>query len=252
MKLKPIVAGLAAVFLSGSAFAAYHQAPVAEKKVERLQSKLDRNHNPYYAQSDWFRRITLSGLVQAYFTATNHDLFVPGLLATANPPVGGGVAISPRFGGVVQNGSGTDIFLSRANLYIDADVNSWTEVHMAFDLANNVPGATHNYQLNDERSYAAGTTQNVFPFPDEAYITMGNFAKSPFYGRVGREYLRFGHYERNVLPATFTQLLSQTQADVMEVGFDRLVWFQRFLLQLSVASHATRLQELMSTMLLFS
>ena len=134
-------------------------------KLGRLQSQLDRNQNPYYAQSDWFKRITLSGLVQAYFSATNHDLFVPGALATANPAAAG---TSPRFGAAVpalQNGSGTDIFLSRANLYIDADVNSWTEVHMAFDLTNNAPLATHNYQLNDERAYAAGTTQKCFPIP---------------------------------------------------------------------------------------
>ena len=61
--------------------------------------------------------------------------------------------------------------------------------------------------------------KNVFPFPDEAYVTMGNFAKTPFYARVGREYLRYGHYERNVLPATFTQLLTQTHADAIEIGF---------------------------------
>lgn len=202
MKLKPIVASMA-LLVTGSAFAAYHPAP-EPAKVERLQSKLDRNFNEYYAESDWYKRIMISGLAQVNFVGETNT-------AVATNGGGAGAFTNPER-------SATDIYLSRANFYMDVDVNDWTEVHLAFDFGNNGTGANHTYASYDERAYV-GSNAGGGALPDEATITIGNFAKSQFYFRGGREYVRYGNYERNVTPATFTQLLTQTQADALEVGF---------------------------------
>jgi hypothetical protein len=209
MKLKPIVASLA-LLLGGQAMAAY--VPT-NPKLERLQAKLDRNQNPYYAQADWFKRISVSGLVQvsaawAKNTTINDNTDILG---------GDGVALNRhRFS---NNDSSSDVFLSRANVYIDADINEYTEAHVALDLSNQFV-ATHAVALDDERLWVASSISGGHLFiPDEAYITIGNFAKSPLYFRAGREYLRYGHYERNVVPASLVQLMTQTQADAVELGF---------------------------------
>lgn len=197
MKLKPIAAAMA-LLVSGSAFAAY--MPVQHAKAEQLQAKLDRNHNAYFAEADWFKRICISGLVQ-----------VNAMASTTNQA-------GARFGRGFADNSASDLWLSRANLYVDAAVNSWTEVHIAYDLAN-WGSATHLLRVDDERNYVGLGTPNTLWAPDEAYITIGDFAKSQFFLRAGREYVRFGDYQRNVTPATFTQLLTQTQADAVDAGF---------------------------------
>ncbi|MBS0358830.1 MAG: hypothetical protein JSS53_06155, partial [Proteobacteria bacterium] len=116
MNIKPIVASLA-LLVSGTAFAGFHgleEAPSCGVKLAKVQSVIDRNNAPYYAECDWFNRITLSGLVQVnagYFSRVNGTSGV-------RFPVGGNLGSS-------------DIWLSRANLYLDADVNSWTTAHIA-------------------------------------------------------------------------------------------------------------------------
>jgi hypothetical protein len=203
MKLKPIVASMAFLAI-GTANAAYHSAPMqvaaSNAKVAKLQAELDRNQNPYYAEADWFNRITLSGLVQAYGVIADQDQF------SLNGPV--------RF---PTDGSRfmSDIYLSRANVYVDADVNKWTSTHIALN-SNGIFGgeATDSYgALYDESAF------RKFGIVDEANIVMGNFDESPIYARVGRFYARYGWYQRNVIPATLTQMLTQTQVNGVEIGF---------------------------------
>lgn len=221
MKLKPIVAALA-LLVSGNAVAAYH--PV-ESKTDFLQAKLDRNQNAFYAESDWFKRIAFSGLVQVYGSATTDAVY-------SNPQGANNPIAAVRLATLFPTGtkSSSDLWLSRANFYIDADVNDWTQVHMAFDFSNFASTAltaplpvtsgtaSHMYMHYDERSYLGGNN-NLFPTPDEAVINIGNFAKSQFYVQAGRKYLRFGNYVRNATPITFTQMASQTLADAVEIGF---------------------------------
>lgn len=245
MKLKPIVAALA-LLVSGNAFAAYH--PV-ESKTDFLQAKLDRNANPFYAESDWFKRICFSGLVQVYAMATTDAVYYR--------PQDASTSTNVSFNGLFGSGTkeSTDLWLSRANFYIDADVNDWTQVHMAFDFSNfaaiavegntssypnlgHLGTASHMYMHYDERSYL-GSNTNVFPTPDEAVINIGNFAKSQFYMQAGRKYLRFGHYVRNVTPMTLTQMVSQTLADTVEIGFVDISNFNASFAIFRSASRAT-------------
>lgn len=227
MNLKPIVASLA-LLLGGQALAAYVPA---NPKMERLQAKLDRNQNPYYAQSDWFKRICVSGLVQVsagwsdntnsfrsiyYLPATTGGSMPISELTSAFITAHPGQLPSFRF---LDHDDSSDLYLSRANLYIDADINEYVEAHLAWDFAN-AQVATHINALDDERLWGMSTLMHGQHFmPDEAYITIGNFAKSPLYFRAGREYLRYGHYERNVVPANMVQLMTQTHADAAEIGF---------------------------------
>lgn len=227
MKLKPLVASLA-LLIGGQALAAYVPA---NPKMERLQAKLDRNQNPYYAQADWFKRICISGLVQVsagwgdttntfrsiyYLPATTGGAIPVGNAAGAFSMFKPGQRASLRF---LDHHNSSDLWLSRANLYIDADINEYVETHLAWDFSN-AQIATHIFAGDDERLWNLDTLMHGQSYlPDEATITIGNFAKSPLYFRAGREYIRYGHYERNVVPATMVQLMTQTHADAAELGF---------------------------------
>jgi hypothetical protein len=76
-----------------------------------------------------------------------------------------------------------------------------------------------------EEAYAVmgdkGSVHNVSVLGvDEAYITFNCFAKTPFFMRLGKQYVPFGHYD-DAYPLTYglAQLLSQTRATAAEVGF---------------------------------
>ena len=168
-----------------------HRIAALNAELSSLQAILDRNQTPYYAQPDWFKRITLSGLVKIY-----------GMVSSRNSNL-----VAGRF--PMSTAGASDIWVARANFYIDADVNSWTTAHIAYRGVR----APLYASINDPAAYAPGV-----PI-DEAYITMANFAKSPLYVRAGREYVRFGRYHRDEIPPTLPQMLSQTQADVLELGF---------------------------------
>jgi len=192
MNLKKTIAAVVAL-TSTSVFAGFHgYEPVvaAQKNTEDFQQLLNRNYNEMFSQHDYFNRIRVSGLLKGY-----------ALVSSVNPKIG-------RF---YDDDVSSDLFLSRANVYVDAKVNDWIDAHVAISfLPAQYAGVKRR---DDEISY------RKFDIVDEAILTMKDFSQYPTYLRFGIGYTRYGRYERNNLPMTFTQVLTQTQAALVELGF---------------------------------
>lgn len=202
MKLKPIVASMAAILAAGlatgSAFALTPQSSdtnaelsAMSAQVSKMDAVLDQNqsgvvYNNPSAGEDWFKRITVTGQV-------NVDTF----LSDRNTQLGSEFA----------NGSSSDISVSNATLFIDAVVNRWVKGHLALNYNDGGVRTVSNQQY-----YPGGTL-------DEAYITVSDFTQSPAYLRLGRQYVPFGTYERYPITTSLTQLLEQTRATAANVGF---------------------------------
>lgn len=184
MKLKPIIASMMLLGLSAPVFADDTQSQLDSMKAQiaKMESVIGQNQNANISQSqDWFNRISISGLINA-------DAYV------ANK--------APVFN---RDGSTQNLALQNANIFAHAVVNDWVTADIDFvyqdSNANFVPRPNNSTAL------------------DEAYVTIGNFARTPIYFRAGKLYEAFGMYERYALITNPTQLLSETSATTAQVGF---------------------------------
>ena len=181
--LKPIIASMMLAGVTFPAFAADDtQAQLDSMKAQlaKMEAVIKQNQSGGFGQTqDWFKRITISGLVNA-------DGYV------SNRSVG-------------SNSSSNGLVLNNANLFVDAAVNEWTTGHMSFVYSD-----SKNSTLNID------TRKN--DVLDEAYVTIGNFAKSPVYFRAGREYVPFGTYERFPLVLNPTQLLTELVVQLLNLA----------------------------------
>jgi hypothetical protein len=106
-------------------------------------------------------------------------------------------------------------------LFVDARVNNWVtaNVSLLYSSLTAISGSQGFYGITN--------TQLLFhPIPvasniDTAYATIGNLQASPFYFRVGKEYVPFDQYDpyEFVQSENPTQLLSETNAVTAQLGF---------------------------------
>lgn len=96
----------------------------------------------------------------------------------------------------------------RGNLYIDGRANEWTTGHLAFNFRSSCGFGSKN----DESS------SRKFDKVNEVFARFQNPDNTNYYAQVGIQYLPYGHYPRNVIPGSFTQLLSQTHDGAVVVG----------------------------------
>lgn len=193
MTLKPIVAVLLLGLASSSAFAAtasnagtQAQLDAMKAKIAKMEAVLQQNQSGGYQQADgWFNRITLSG-----------EANVDGMLSNRS---------------LVNDSThhSSDINLNNANLFVDFIASDWTKGHLSLAYQRRAPSFSY-YPTN-----ASGESFNV----DEAYVTIENFTKSPFFFMAGRQYVNFGDYTRYPMIPSLPQLLEQTRATAARVGF---------------------------------
>jgi hypothetical protein len=229
MRLKPVCASIILLGLSGTAFAATNSNVDVQNQLSGMQSQINQmeqtiNQNNGGTQSgggtalqrklascpNWYDSISVSGLIN-----------VDGILSSRRAEFIQGNEGGPNhfFG----DRSGSDLALDNADLFVDAQVNSWTKAHIGLNYQNN----NNNNFLDDDRviDNDQGTNNSLIIKPwmgsliDEAYVTFGDFCRSPFYFRVGKQYVNFGNYDRFATVPTFTQLLSQTNETAATLGF---------------------------------
>lgn len=162
-------------------------------QVAKMEAVINQNNAGVTSSgaNDWFNRVTVSGQIDV-------DTFW---------------ASDDHFRYQLDRNSNSGIELPNANIYVDAVVNDWVKAHGALHVDHNVErdGLANVY----EALYAGQRNSWL----DEAYVTVGNFAQTPFYVRAGREYVPFGMYDRNSITPSLTQMLTQTRAVALQAGF---------------------------------
>ncbi|MDX2164855.1 MAG: LbtU family siderophore porin [Gammaproteobacteria bacterium] len=224
MRLKPVVASIVLLGLSSTAFAATKSDVAVQNRLNSMQIQLNQleqsiNQNNGGTTTlggtalqkrlascpNWYDNISVSGLIN-----------VDGILSSRRANF---IDDGEHFFG---NRSASDLALDNADLFVDARINSWTKAHIGINYQDN----NNNYSQDNEKSqYDTNASRSLIIKPwsgsliDEAYVTFGDFCRSPIFFRVGKQYLNFGNYDRFATVPTFTQLLSQTNDVAATLGF---------------------------------
>lgn len=147
-----------------------------------LDFPMSVNQTEAIFKEDWTSRINLSGLVMGELIMSNYNQ-----------------ANSSRFG---DKRHYQTFCFPRAVLNVDSQLNDWVNGHISLNFRSSCGFGGKN----DEWAFANfGTTS-------EAYVDLGNTNVKDYSARIGIQYLPYGLYKRNVIPATLTQLLTQSQA----------------------------------------
>lgn len=197
MKLKTLVTTMiVAGAVSANAFADDMQAQLDAMKAQiaQMQATMNTNNATTGLPSDgWFNRISISGM--ANIDANGSWSHEPVGFANQNP---------------------SDIQVTNANLFVDANVSDWTKLHLGAVFSSDNSTSFNLLRAGAFTSNETDRNVNI----DEAYATIGNFAKSPFYLKAGQQYLPFGDYTPygDITPS-FTQVLSQVNNPSAVAGF---------------------------------
>jgi len=234
MKFKPMVASLFALGLISSPVLAANEAKEQTKHTKHHERHA-RHHHRHHAEHrvagefaaqehfistnsarspvaafDWVNRFHFSGLIN-----------VDGKYSTRAP-----LGTAPGFR---VNKDSSDINVNNANLFVDVDVNRLLTAHIGvayvadsvnlldWDVNTNFAGTAFTDAVRGDKG---GVFANGRLSVDEAYITIRDFAQSPFFFRAGKMYVPFGD-NPDVYPITysFTQLLSQTRGTAVQLGW---------------------------------
>ncbi len=158
---------------------------------------------PNPCMPDWFKRIALSG-------GANFDL---GKFGNRN---------TNYMGENYQRFSINDIYMN-----LSADVNDWTHAFasLSYNTAttNANPSAFNTNFGNAEYDAAYsnnvnGTGTNAVQI-EQAYATFSNFDSTPFFLEVGKKFQDFSRYEIHPITESLTQVMSETLATALKVGF---------------------------------
>lgn len=204
MKLKFLVTSMILIGAAGAASAQQddanmqNQLDAMKAQMAQMQATMNSNNGGAKLPADnWFNRISVSGLIN-----------VDGNIANKSPVT---------FGANNNTQTVSSVAIPNANIFIDANVSDWTKAHV---------GLIYGQDMNDYNLLRAGAftssqrdSDNGLNV-DEAYVTIGNFAKTPFYFKAGQQYLPFGSYNPyESLTPSLTQVLSQVNDVAGTVGF---------------------------------
>jgi hypothetical protein len=156
------------------------------RRLNRIDDQFD---NPK-GHKDWYKYIQFSGLVNmdaSYWS-------------------------KPNFGeGRHDTNASSYLSLSEALLNVDAEMGDWVQAHIDFLYTNGSSPSVRDFRPNMN----ANRRVNV----QQAYGTISNFAKSPFYLRAGQQFIPFGRFHLYPISQSFTQILSQTDLPAIQAGF---------------------------------
>lgn len=113
-------------------------------------------------------------------------------------------------------GSPSTTNIDLTNVALDAffmGPSDWTLGFIEFDYNNGTPASD---VFNATNQY---TVANSRLMVNKAFITIGNFSKSPFYGTFGQMYVPFGTYQSILISDTLPKVLGRTKARAIELGF---------------------------------
>jgi hypothetical protein len=166
---------------------------------------------------NWYKHVQLSGLINV--TASHWS--------------------KPNFGvGTHDTTASSYLSLAMANLNLDAEFGSWVTVHIGTIYMNGSSPTIRNYRPSKN----ANRRLNL----EEAYGTIANFNKEPYYLRAGEQFLPFGHYHRYPITQTLTQVLTQTDLPAIQLG---LISKKGFYAAAYIASGENKLGDSRSTKL---
>jgi hypothetical protein len=155
----------------------------ALKNVKGQFDKINQEIDNPKPDPDWLKKISISGLM-------NIDL---------------NNETKPNFNTKQEN----KLSLATTKLNFDAKVNDWVSGRIGLFYSNRT---SYYYPAS---SQADNTGVDV----EEAYVTIANFARTPFYFRAGKQYLPFGNYNRYPVLRSLTQQLSEIRETAMQLGF---------------------------------
>ncbi len=104
----------------------------------------------------------------------------------------------------------TDLSLSGSELDFLAHASKYAMGFIAIDYNNEqetqMPSAIYN-----------GQSANINV--NRAFVVLGNFASSPFYGTIGQAYTPFGRYSNAMISSPMTEVLGRVRAPLIELGY---------------------------------
>lgn len=180
MKLKPVVASLVVLGLMTPAF--------AKSTLLSQQAVIDQNSviAPLCTEG-WFNRIRVGAAGS-----------IAGIIGNHHPA-----------GAFTVNGNNSDLYINDFKLLLEGTLSSWSKVN--FNLAYlGAPIQWNKMEPNKENRYVRHSI-----VADEAYVTIADLAKYPFYFIAGKKYLPFGDYQDPHTPWQImspAQMLAQTNA----------------------------------------
>lgn len=114
-----------------------------------------------------------------------------------------------------NGGSTSDVNVTSVKL--DAYIlgpSSWTSGLISFaydnDISENAGVITSQHRVSNSRV-----------FVDKAFIVLGDFTKSSFYGTIGQMYVPFGTYSSNMITSPLTKPMARTKARALLVGYQQ-------------------------------
>jgi hypothetical protein len=144
--------------------------------------------------------------------------------------VSGGINVDlGKFGNRNSNYMGVNyqrFSLNDAYLNLAADVNEWAKAFasLSYNTATiNSPNTTFGgtpvteYSSAYSNNVTSGSTSSVQL--EQAYATLGNLDESPLFIQVGKHFQDFSRYEIHPITRSMTQVVSETLATSLGVGF---------------------------------
>jgi hypothetical protein len=112
-----------------------------------------------------------------------------------------------------SNVSDIDVTNAQLDAYI-LGPSPWVQGMMEFSYENDSGSSSGSITTNHR-------TSNSRVFINKAFITVGNFSESPFYGTIGQFYVPFGTYSSSMISNPLTKSLFRTKARAILLGFQQ-------------------------------